>query len=106
MKLVGREPLAGGDADKLEIVLQGGATRYDYVDVATHQVVRSDFTRTVRGRPQVLENTFSEFRDVRGIVFPHLFETHVKDRPQILRIVVHEIELDPDLDDERFRMPP
>jgi outer membrane lipoprotein-sorting protein len=52
-----------------------------------------------------LENTFSDFRQVGGLVFPNLIETHVKDRPQVLRIAVEKIELNPDLDDARFRFP-
>lgn len=32
-------------------------------------------------------------------------ETQVKDRPQVLRIAIRKIELDPDLDDARFRLP-
>ena len=53
----------------------------------------------------MLENRFSDFREVGGIVFPHAIETQVKDRPQVLRIVVDKIELDPVLDEERFRLP-
>jgi outer membrane lipoprotein-sorting protein len=103
--LVGREALPGGEAFKLEVVLAGGAKRSDYIDVASRQIVRSDVVRTIRGRPVELQNTFSEFREEGGIVFPHVIETRVKDRPQTLRIEVEEIEIDPDLDPERFRMP-
>jgi len=105
VELVGRETLPGGEAFKLKLTLKDGAIRYDYVDVASRQIVRSDITRTIRGRPVQLENTFSDFRETGGLVFPHLIETHVKDRPQVLRIVVEKIELDPDLDDARFRLP-
>jgi hypothetical protein len=105
VELVRREKLPGGEADKLKVTLKGGAIRYDYVDVASHQVVRSDVTRMVRGRPLQLENTFSDFRAVDGLVFPHLIETHVKDRPQVISIAVEKIELDPVLDDARFRFP-
>jgi|WetSurMetagenome_2_1015567.scaffolds.fasta_scaffold14417_9 outer membrane lipoprotein-sorting protein len=105
VELVGREKLAGGEADKLKVTLKGGAIRYDWVDVASHQVVRSDVTRMVRGRPTQLENTFSDFRAESGLVFPHLIQTHVKDRPQTITIAVEKIELDPDLDDARFRFP-
>ena len=103
--LAGREAVDGKEAFKLEVKLQGGVTRYDYIDVATHMVVRSDVTRIVRKHATVLENRFSDFRDEGGIVFPHAIETHVKDRPQSLRIVVEKIELDPVLDAARFRMP-
>jgi hypothetical protein len=90
---------------KLKLTLEGGAIRYDYVDVASRQVVRADVTRTIRGRPVELQNTFSDFREVGGIVFPYLIETRAKDRPEVIRIEVEKIELDPDLDDARFRLP-
>jgi hypothetical protein len=105
VELVGREKLPGGEAFKLKVTLKGGTVRYDYVDVASRQIVRSDFTRTIRGRAVQLENTFSDFRDVGGLVFPHLIETHVKDRPQVIKIAVEKIELNPELDDARFRFP-
>jgi hypothetical protein len=87
------------------VALQGGAVRYDYVDVGSHMVVRSDVTRLVKGHPTVLQNVFSDFRKEGEITFPHVIETRVKDRPQVLRIVVDTIELNPPLDDARFRMP-
>jgi hypothetical protein len=105
VELVGREPIAGAEADKLKVVLKGGVVRYDYVDVASHLVVRSDVSRLVRGHRVELQNTFSDFRKVSGIVFPHLIETQVKDRPQVLKIVVEQIELDPQLDPASFGMP-
>lgn len=105
VELAGREVLPSGDAFKLKVTLKGGAIRFDYVDEKTRQVVRSDVPRMVRGRQMILENVFSDFREVGGIVFPHRIETHVKDRPQVLTILVSKVELDPDLDDARFRMP-
>lgn len=105
VELVGRETLPGGEAFKLKVTLKGGVVRHDYVDVASRQVVRSDVTRIVRGHPVVLENTFSDFREVDGLVFPHHIEVHATDRPEVLRITIEKVELDPDLDDERFRLP-
>jgi outer membrane lipoprotein-sorting protein len=105
VELVGKEMLPGGEAHKLKLTLAGGAVRYDHVDVASHLVVRSDVTRIVRGRPVELQNTFSDFREVGGLVFPHLIETRAKDRPEVIRIQVETIELNPDLDDARFRLP-
>ncbi len=105
VELVGREALPGGEAFKLKVTVKGGAVRYDYVDVTSHQIVRSDVTRVVRGRPVQLESTFSDFREVGGLVFPHLIETRAKGRPQVIRIAVAKIELDPDLDDSRFQFP-
>lgn len=105
VELVGRESIAGAQVDKLRVVLRGGVVRHDYVDVASHMVVRSDVSRLVRGHRTELQNTFSDFRKVSGIVFPHLIEIRVKDRPQVLKIVVERIELDPELDPANFQMP-
>lgn len=105
VELVGRESIAGAEVDKLKVVLRDGMVRYDYVDVASHMVVRSDVSRLVQGHRVELQSTFSDFRKVSGIVFPHLIEIHVKDRPQILKIAVERIELDPELDPASFRMP-
>jgi hypothetical protein len=105
VELVGRETLPSGAADKLKVTLKGGVVRYDYVDVASHQVVRSDVSRVVRGHRVQVEHTFSDFRAEGGLVFPHLVETHVKDRPQAVKIVIDKVELDPELDDAQFKLP-
>jgi hypothetical protein len=105
VELVGRESVAGAETDKLKVVLRDGVVRYDYVDVASRMVVRSDVSRLVQGRRVELQSTFSDFRKVSGIAFPHLIEIHVKDRPQVLKVAVERIELDPELDPASFRMP-
>jgi outer membrane lipoprotein-sorting protein len=103
VELAGREMLEDGEAFKLEVTLEDGSIRHDYIDVQSRQIVRSDLPRTMRGEEVVLVDTFSDFREVDGLAFPHLIESHVKDRPEAIRIVVENIELDPDLDDARFR---
>jgi len=105
VELVGRETLPGGEVFKLKVTLADGAIRYDYIDVESYLIVRSDVTETIRGRAVMLEETFSDFREVGGLVFPHAIETHVTDRPEVIRIVVETIELNPELDDARFRLP-
>ena len=105
IELVGREAIPAGEAFKLKVTLEDGAVRYDYVDVRSRQIVRSDLERTIRGHAVLLENTFSDFWEVDGLVFPHLIETQVAERPEYLTITVDTIELNPDLDDEQFKFP-
>lgn len=105
VELVGQEELASGEAFKLKVTLADGGIRYDYVDVASRQVVRTDKSETIRGRIGQLEQTFSDFREVDGLFFPHFIESHVKDRPEVIKIVVEKVELNPEIDDARFKMP-
>jgi len=103
--LEGHEAVDGKDTFKLKTEMRGGGVRYDYVDAASHQIIRSDVTRLIQGHATVLQTTFSDFRATGGLMFPRVIEMRVKDRPQVLTIAVQKIELDPPLDDARFRMP-
>jgi len=105
VELAGRETLAGGDAFKLKVNLANGKISYDYVDVDSRQIVRSDKTEMIRGEAVEIEETYSDFREVDGLVFPYHIETHVIDRPEVITIDVDTVELDPELDDALFRMP-
>lgn len=105
VELVGSKMLPGGEAFKLKVILKGGAIRFDYVDVESRQIVRSDGMRIIRGRPTQVEMTFSDFREVDGLIFPYRAETRSKERPGVLTFTIEEIELNPDLDDARFEFP-
>jgi outer membrane lipoprotein-sorting protein len=105
VELVGRETLSGGEADKLKITLADGAIRYDFIDTATHLLVRSDSTEWIGGRELSLEESYSDFREVGGLVVPFHIETHVTDRPESIVVTVEEVELNPEIDDSRFRFP-
>ena len=105
VKLVGRESLPGGEADKLKVTLADGRVRYDYVDSTSRQLVRSDKTKMIAGRELVMEQSYSDFREVDGLFFPHHIETHVTNRPETITITVETVELNPEIDDTRFRFP-
>jgi outer membrane lipoprotein-sorting protein len=105
VELVGRETLPSGEAFKLETTLADGGTRVDYIDVESRLIVRSDKTETIATRVLQMEETYSDFREVGGLVLPHRIETRVTNRPETITIVVESFELDPELDDDRFRMP-
>jgi outer membrane lipoprotein-sorting protein len=105
VELVGRETLPSGEAFKLETTLADGGTRVDYIDVESRLIVRSDKTETIATRVLQMEETYSDFREVDGLVLPHRIETRVTNRPETITIVVESFELDPELDEDRFRMP-
>jgi hypothetical protein len=105
VELEGREQLEDGEAFKLKVTLHDGLIRYDYIDVDSFQIVRSDRNETIRGRRKRMVETFSDFRDVDGLVLPHLIENYVEDRPEVITIEVERFELDPELDDSRFHFP-
>jgi hypothetical protein len=105
LELVGKASLPGGPAHELKVTTKSGAVRRVFVDAATGMVVRTESTRRVRGRDVVLEADFGDYRKVAGVAFAHSIEGGVRGRPRRLRIVVESVEVNPTLDEARFKMP-
>ena len=105
VELAGRESVGGREAYKLKLTLKSGAVRYEYLDVKSLHRVRTDSTRQVRGRAVQIQTTYSDYKKIRGILFPRLIEVEAAGRPQKLRVVVDTIEVNPTLGDDRFEFP-
>jgi hypothetical protein len=105
VELAGRESVEGREAWELKVSLKTGAVRYLYLDAQSFLHVRTGATRSVAGRPIEMETTFGDYRETAGVLFPHTIEIGAKGRPCRLRILVQTVEVNPALDDARFRMP-
>jgi len=105
VELLGEVALDGGKAFKLVVTLSGGGVRTDYLDSETALLVRRETTRTFGERVIEVRATFSDFRSVDGVVFPHAVETGAIGEDDYLQIVVETAELNVPLDDERFELP-
>ena len=68
-------------------------------------MVKTLSTRIWRGREVPIELTFADYRESGGVPFPRSIETSVPGRPRRLVIVVENVEVNPVLDDARFRTP-
>ena len=105
VEIVGREIVSGRETHKLKLTLESGAVRYEYLDVKSHHLVRTDSTREVRGHPVQIQTTFSDYKKTAGVLFPRRIEVEAAGRPQRLLVVVDKIEINPPLSDARFEMP-
>jgi hypothetical protein len=105
VELAGRESLEGREAWKLKVTLKNGDIRYLYLDAQSFLHVRTEATRNVAARQIATETTFGDYRETAGVLFPRAVEIGVKGRPSRLRILVGSVEVNPVLDDARFRMP-
>lgn len=105
VELDGHESVGGRDTYKLKLTLKNGGVRYEYLDVKTLERVRTESTRTVRGRPVLIEITYGDYRKSGGVRFPHLIDVETAGRPQGLHVMVDTIEVNPPLSDDRFKLP-
>ena len=105
IELVGREAVDGRDAWKLKLTLKSGGVLTAFIDAKSASLVRTEATRRMRGRQVRIETTFGDYRKTGGILFPHVVEVRAEGRPQVLRIVVDKVEVNPNLSDALF-VPP
>jgi hypothetical protein len=104
VELVGKSDLPGGAAHELKVTLKSGVVRHVWVDATSGLIVKTGAMRKVRGHPLEFETVYGDYRETGGIRFARSIVTGVKGRPQRLRIVVENVELNPALDDSRFKM--
>jgi outer membrane lipoprotein-sorting protein len=105
VELVGSAPPTSGGGRELKVTLKSGVVRHVWVDAATGLVAKTASTRKVRGHELEFETVYGDYRETAGVSFARSIETGVRDRPRRLRIVVESVEVNPALDDSRFRMP-
>jgi outer membrane lipoprotein-sorting protein len=105
LELSGRVSLAGREASKLTLTTKGGDVQHLYLDSRTYLHVRTESTRVVRGHTLEMETTFGDYRETNGVLFPRSVEIGTKGRPGRLTIAIQTVEVNPVLDDARFKMP-
>ena len=106
LALVGREELDGVDAYKIEVREASGRVSHDYVDARTYLEIRSDDRSSREGVDIESWSLFGDYRKVRGVMLPHSLEFGAKGSPIAQRIMVEKWELDVDLADTLFALPP
>jgi hypothetical protein len=105
VELIGRVTEGGRDTWKLKVTPKGGTARHLYLDAQSYLLVRSESPRQLAGRTVEAETSFADYREVGGLRFAHSIEIGVKGRPRRISVRVEKVEIDPVLDDSRFRMP-
>jgi len=105
VELMGREKIEGSDTYKLKLTLKNGDVRYIYIDVDSALELRTDAKRTIRGSETETEVVTSDYKEIGGLILPYTITQGAKGNPQKQTIIVEKIELDPVLDDARFKMP-
>jgi hypothetical protein len=103
VRLLGREPVEGASAWKLELTSGGGELLSVFVDAESFLEVKEVRSEPLSGR--VLETTFSDYRRVDGLLMPHRLTTVLGGRLGDTTII-EKLELNPRIDDAEFRKLP
>ena len=99
IELIGTEDLDGKKVHKLKITSKNEIIRYVYLDASSFLKVKESY-RSRKEKDFGLEVIFKDFREVNGIVFPFYHDITAE------QTIVEKIELNVDIDDSIFKMPP
>jgi outer membrane lipoprotein-sorting protein len=105
IELAGKEQVEGADAFKLKVTKKNGNIEYDYLDAETYLLVKTEGKVKRRGTELDGETTFSDYKDVDGLMQPFSMESGAKEMPQKQKLTFTKIELNVPLDDTRFAVP-
>lgn len=105
VELLGKEQVEGAAAHKLQVTLKSGVVHTMYIDAEHFLTIKQESKRTVRGAEVESETIIGDYKEVGGMVFPHSVDSGQKGNPQRQKITVQKIEINPPLDDARFKMP-
>ena len=103
--LIGKERVEGRNAFKLKVTRKNGNVEYYFLDASSYLPIRVEGRRTVRGAEIEGEGTIGDYRKAGGFLWPHRLENGAKGMPDKQVLTIEKIEVNPPIDDARFRMP-
>jgi hypothetical protein len=105
VELVGKEKVEGTDAWKLKVTLKTGDVQYIFLDADSNLEIRNESRRVVRGSEMEIESTIGDYKEAGGVLWPHSIQSGAKGRPEKQVLSFDTIEINPAIDDSRFKMP-
>jgi hypothetical protein len=105
VELVGKEKVEGSDAWKLKVTLKSGDVQHIYLDADSYLEIRSEAKRTIRGSEMEIETTYGDYKEAGGLLWPHSIQSGAKGRPEKQTFAFESVEINPAIDDARFKMP-
>jgi outer membrane lipoprotein-sorting protein len=105
VELLGKEQIEGTDSYKLKLTHKNGNVKLIYLDADSGLEIKEVSKRMVRGTEQETETSFSDYREVNGLMFPFAQQSSIKGSPQVQKLTIEKLELNVPVDDASFKMP-
>jgi outer membrane lipoprotein-sorting protein len=105
VELLGKEKVEARNAFKLKVTRKNGNIEYYFLDARSYLPIRVEGRRTVRGTEIEGEGTIGDYKEVGGFLWPHSLENGAKGMPDKQVLTIEKIEINPAIEDARFKMP-
>lgn len=96
----------GTPAHKIKLTKKSGEVVNYYIDTDSNLEIKAETKRTNNGQEQEIQVTFGDYKEVSGLMVSHSMEAKAPGAPAGQTIAAEKVEVNPDLPDDRFAMPP
>jgi hypothetical protein len=104
--LEGMEQVDGHNAYKLKLTLKNRDVQHIWIDAQSYLDVKVEgLPRRMDGKMRAVWINQRDFRTVKGVMVPHLYETANEGSPRTHKMVIEAVEVNRALDDARFAKP-
>lgn len=105
IELLGKDSADGAECYKLKLTLKSGDTRTYFINAETFLEVKVEAKTTVRGAETESDTIIGDWKPVEGMMMAFSMDAGQKGAPARQRITLEKIEVNPALDDARFKLP-
>jgi outer membrane lipoprotein-sorting protein len=105
VEFMGTEDVDGTSAYKLRVTKANGDVVDLFLDAEYYIELKAETTREVQGSEVEVSTVFGDYKEVDGLLFAHSMEMSFAGNPAGQVITIEKIELDVEIDDDRFTMP-
>jgi hypothetical protein len=103
-ELIGIEKVGESDTYKIKLTRIDGGIEYYFIDCKNFLLIRKLAYQMVNGKETEIENTFSDYRSIEGIMFAYTSDNKLGGQPYS-SIQYETIELNKSIDDNLFVKP-
>jgi hypothetical protein len=104
VELVGKEKVDGAEVYNLKVTDKSGEVSNLFLSTTTYFTLKSSAKRNIQGQDIVADVTFSNFKAVDGLTFPHTMEVP-SPMGGTMTIETESIKLNPTIDPAIFKKP-
>jgi hypothetical protein len=104
VEYVGKDDLEGTEVQKIKVVLSPTQTQYFLIDPKTGYELKNISVTTVDGKEQKSESTFSNFKKVGTVTFPHTIEQNNPNMGNMVTTITN-VKLNTKVDPNFFEIP-
>lgn len=105
VELVGKEKLDGSEVWRIKLTRKDGDVEHYLIDAKSWLPVRVEATRSFGGRRVEGHTSLGDYRESGGWKWPHTIVNSASEGPGRQTLTFDTVEVNPVLEDGRFRMP-